>query len=83
MATTTVANEISEVREIHEYPPMLQACHIKEITGFSNGKTYELMRSEDCPTVRRGKRMIVPRDLFWQFLLNEASRGTELEGVTA
>ena len=66
-------------REIHEYPPVLQAAHVQEITGFSVGKTYELLRSEDCPTVRRGKRMVVPRDLFWKFLTGEAVKGTQLE----
>lgn len=64
-------------KEIQDYPPILQAKHIMEITGFSNGKTYELLRSKDCPTIRRGNRMIVPRDLFWQFLLNEARRHTD------
>lgn len=59
-------------REIQEYPPILQAKHVMEITGFSNGKTYELLRSKDCPTIKHGNRMIVPRDLFWQFLLNQA-----------
>lgn len=69
------------VREIHDYPPILQACHVMEITGFSNGKTYELLRSDDCPTIKRGKRMIVPRDLFWKFLQGEAARGTAFEGA--
>ena len=83
MMTETTERESTIVREIHDYPPILQACHIMEITGFSNGKAYELMRSEGCPTVRHGKRMIVPRDLFWQYLLNEAIKGTALEGATA
>lgn len=61
-------------KEINEYPPILQAKHIMEITGFSNGKAYELLRSEKCPTVKCGTRMIVPRDLFWQFLLSEATQ---------
>lgn len=78
---TVAIEENGVAREIQDYPPMLQARHVMEITGFSNGKTYELMRSQDCPTVRRGKRMIVPRDLFWKFLLNEATRGTAFEGA--
>jgi len=73
--------ESNVVREIQDYPPMLQACHIMEITGFSNGKAYELMRSKACPTVRYGKRMIVPRDMFWQYLTNEAAKGTAFEGA--
>ena len=60
-------------KEIQEYPPILQAKHIMEITGYSNGKAYELLRSRKCPTIKHGGRMIVPRDLFWQFLLDEAT----------
>lgn len=68
------------VREIQDYPPVLQACHIQELLGFSNGKTYELLRSKDCPTVKCGKRMVVPRDLFWEWFLNQAKKGTEWGG---
>ena len=81
MSAQTAEKESTVVREINDYPPILQACHIMEITGFSNGKAYELMRSKGCPTVRHGKRMIVPRDLFWQYLLNEAARNTVFEGA--
>ena len=81
MSAQKTERESTVVREIHDYPPTLQACHIMEITGFSNGKTYELMRSKGCPTFRHGKRMVVPRDLFWQYLLNEAAKGTSFEGA--
>jgi len=68
----------SSVKGISDYPPVLQVCHVMEIIGFSSDKAYKLMRSKDCPTIRRGKRMIVPRDLFWQFLLNESARSDKV-----
>lgn len=67
-------------REIQDYPPILQACHIQELMGYSEGKAYQLMRSKACPTVRNGKRMVVPRDLFWKFIMTEAVRDTGLGG---
>ena len=69
------------VREIQDYPPILQACHIQELMGYSEGKAYQVMRSKECPTVRDGKRMVVPRDLFWKFILNRAAVGTAFEGA--
>ena len=71
------------VREIMDYPPILQACHIQELMGYSEGKAYQLMRSKECPTVRDGKRMVVPRDLFWKFIHNKAVKGTAFEGAAA
>ena len=68
-------------REIQDYPPILQACHIMELMGYSEGKTYQLMRSKECPTVRDGKRMVVLRDMFWKFILNRAAKGTAFEGA--
>ena len=61
-------------KKICDYPPILQACHIMEITRFSNGKAYEVMRSKGCPTGKSGKRMIVLRDMFWEFILGEAEK---------
>ena len=63
------------VREIHDYPIMLQACHVMEITGFSHGKAYQLMRSSDCPKFEHGKRIVIPRDRFWAYLTGEMANG--------
>lgn len=66
---------LTKPKELHDYPIMLQACHVMEITGFSHGKTYELMRSADCPKFQHGKRIVVPRDKFWAYLNGEAVDG--------
>jgi len=62
----------ADMNEKRDYPPILKACHIMEITGFTAGEAYELMRSEACPIIRPGKRLTAPRDLFWQFLLSKS-----------
>lgn len=68
------------VREIYDYPPVLQAWHLQELLGLSAGKVYEIMRSKGCPKLKRGKRVVVPRDLFWEWFLNESKKGTDLGG---
>jgi len=70
------------VMPIEEYPPVLQAGHVKDILGISEAKAYEVLNSKKCPTIRMGKRMVVIRDSFMDFLY--ANQGSDLmEGVAA
>ena len=55
-------------RSIEDYPPVLQAKHVKEILCVSEAKAYEVMNSKKCPTIRMGKRMVVMKDSFIKFL---------------
>ena len=68
-------------KEITDYPPILQAHHVQELMGYSKSKAYQLMRSTPCPTVIDGKRIVVPRDMFWKFIIHEAAKGTVFEGA--
>lgn len=52
-------------------PMILQAKDVQAILGISKGKTYELMNSVDFPTVFIGKRMVVPKDAFLDWLNND------------
>jgi len=69
---------IENVRPIVEYPDVLQARHVREILGISEAKAYEVLNSKKCPTIRIGKRMIVIRDSFVDFLF--ANEGNDLMG---
>lgn len=40
----------------------LSAAQVASVLGISKANAYNLMRSEGFPTIRIGKRMIVPRD---------------------
>ena len=59
---------VKEYRDIENYPPILQAKHIKEFLGISEAFAYEVLNSSGCPTIRMGKRMVVARDSFVRFL---------------
>ena len=40
----------------------------QELEIISKGKTYELMNSSDFPTIYLNKRMVVPKDKFFEWL---------------
>lgn len=61
--------ESTTPRELEAFPPVLQARHIMEILGVCEAVAYQVMHNESCPTIKMGKRMVVPRDLFWSFLM--------------
>lgn len=52
-------------------PIVLQAKDVQAILGISKGKAYELMNSVDFPTIFIGKRMVVPKDAFLDWLNND------------
>lgn len=64
----------TKAKEIHEYPPILQAKHIGEILGICTATAYDIMHSEGCPTLKLGKRLVVPRDRFWEFIMGQAGK---------
>lgn len=75
--------EIKAYRPIEEYPPVLQAKHIREILGISEAKAYEVLNSKKCPTIKiGGKRMVVMKDSFVKYLYaNESDNLMDGEGA--
>lgn len=61
-------------KEIEEFPPILQARHIQELLGVCEAVAYQIMHTQDCPTIKLGKRMVVPRDDFWDFLMKRRGK---------
>lgn len=59
---------VKEFKGIENYPPILQAKHIKEFLGVSEAFAYEVLNSTGCPTIRMGKRMVVAKESFLRFL---------------
>jgi excisionase family DNA binding protein len=51
-----------------ELPCYLSAEEISAYLGLGLTATYELLHDPDCPKIIRGRRIIVPRDKFLQWL---------------
>ena len=51
-----------------QLPIMLNANAIAQTLGISRAGAYELMHSEGFPTLRIGKRMMVSKDHFVEWI---------------
>ena len=56
-------------------PNCLTADDIQAILKTSRAGVYTLMHRVDFPTIRIGKRMLVPEDKFVQWLDEQSQRG--------
>ena len=52
------------VTSYEQLPVTLRAEQVAAVLGISRSNAYTLMRSEGFPTLRIGKRMLVPKDQF-------------------
>ena len=59
-------------------PKGLNADDIQVILKLSRAGVYTLIHREDFPTIRIGKRMLVPEDKFIQWLDEQSRRGGDL-----
>ena len=51
-----------------QLPLALCADDVAAVLGISRANAYTLMHSKDFPTITIGKRMIVPRDKFIEWM---------------
>jgi len=52
----------------NQLPLALNANDIAAVLGISRANAYTLMRAKGFPTIFIGKRMIVPRDKFIEWM---------------
>lgn len=57
-----------EIISYEQLPLTLKADQVAAVLGISRANAYTLLRREDFPTLRIGKRMLVPRDRFIQWI---------------
>lgn len=57
-----------------ELPLTLNAEDIQAVMNISRAGAYTLMHREDFPTIRIGKRMVVPREKFLEWREKNAER---------
>ena len=61
-----------------QLPLMLNAEDVQHVMNISRAMAYQLMHREDCPTIVIGKRMVVPRDKFLEWV--ELNTGCGMNG---
>ena len=53
---------------VDQLPITLSAPQVAEVLGISRANAYVLMHSADFPTLRIGKRMVVPKDKLIEWI---------------
>lgn len=64
----------SVYKSYDELPLFLNAELIGKVLGVSSTTAYELMHSEDFPSMRIGSRLIVPKEKFIEWANKQAER---------
>lgn len=60
----------SEASLINGYPVVLTVNEVASILKISRSKAYELVNSKGFPTKHIGRRLRIPRDMFFTWLNN-------------
>lgn len=58
----------TDIKEISEFPLVLSVEDVARIMTISRVSAYELAHSEGFPCKLIGKRIIIPRDTFFNWL---------------
>ncbi len=61
-------------KTFEELPVTLNAQNIQNVLGISRAMAYNLLNSENFPTLKIGSRKIVPKDLFIKWVNENISR---------
>ena len=64
----------SNIKTFEELPYFINAQELADILGIAISSCYELMHEKDFPTIRIGKRLVVPKDKFLIWV-NENTKG--------
>lgn len=54
--------------DFEQLPIMLNADQLAQVLGISRAGAYQLMHAKDFPTIRIGKRMVVPKEKLIRWL---------------
>ena len=59
---------MKQMNSYEELPLTLCAENVAAVLGISRTNAYVLLHQEDFPTLHIGKRLLVPRDKFIQWI---------------
>lgn len=57
-----------KAKNYEELPMTIGADEVAAVLGISRSSAYELLHSEGFPILRLGRRLLVPRDRFIQWI---------------
>lgn len=57
---------------IEQLPLTLSATQVAQVLGISRANAYTLMHAKGFPTIRIGKRMVVPKDKLIEWMAVQA-----------
>jgi len=66
--------DCTDVVNYQELPVALTVSEVQKVLRISRGGAYQLIHREDFPTVKIGRRYIIPRDKFIEWLEEQAGR---------
>ena len=69
--------KISTYHSYDELPLFLNAELVAKVLGVSISSAYELMHEKDCPTLRVGSRMVVPKEKVIEWVEQHTMGGGE------
>ena len=58
-----------------DLPLTLTVSDVQEILGLSKPIAYQLTRRADFPALRVGRKILIPRDKFFEWYENHAEKG--------
>lgn len=59
---------------LEQLPITLKAEEVAQVLGISRANAYVLMHSADFPTLRIGKRMVVPKDKLIEWIETQINK---------
>ena len=59
--------KVSNIRSYADLPLFLNANLVAQVLGVSISTAYEVMHEPNFPTLRVGRRMVVPKEKFIQW----------------
>ena len=59
---------------LEQLPITLKAEEVARVLGISRANAYVLMHSADFPTLRIGKRMVVPKDKLIEWIETQINK---------
>ena len=61
---------LENITNINDLPLFLTVSDVSRIIGFSLGKTYDLFHSQNFPSIHFGKRFVISKLAFIEWMRN-------------